>query len=130
MSTFWLTRSLSTAARRGSMPTVKVLFARPMNRWSYSTPNDQFGVKPYSKPTPTVPPQRVELVEAHKPLTVSQRLKRLPVTAAPPLKYGRAEFQAQPSCAVIRPMLSTLAFSVNAGNNALKRVRLRLAQSP
>jgi hypothetical protein len=30
-----------------------------MNRWSYSTPIDQFGAKPYSRPTPTVPPQRV-----------------------------------------------------------------------
>ena len=29
-----------------------------MNMWLYSTPNDQFGVKPYSRPTPTAPPQR------------------------------------------------------------------------
>ena len=36
-----------------------------MNRWSYSTPADQFGAKPYSRPTPTAPPQRVSsLVEA------------------------------------------------------------------
>ena len=40
------------------------LLASPMNRWLYSTPNDQFGVKPYSNPTPTVPPQRVALAEA------------------------------------------------------------------
>ena len=31
----------------------------PMNRWLYSTPNDQFGAKAYSTPAPTVPPQRV-----------------------------------------------------------------------
>ena len=40
------------------------LLASPMNRWLYSTPNDQFGAKPYSNPTPTVPPQRVALAEA------------------------------------------------------------------
>src|SRR6476469_6147962 len=101
-----------------------------MNRWSYSAPTDQFGAKPYSKPTPTVAPQRVELAEAHKVLTVSQTLKRLPVTAAPPLMYSRAAFQAQPSWPVIRPMPSTFASSVKAGNNVLTRVRLRLAQSP
>jgi hypothetical protein len=27
-------------------------------------PADQFGAKPYSNPTPTVPPKRVELAEA------------------------------------------------------------------
>ena len=35
-----------------------------MNMWSYSMPADQFGAKPYSKPTPTTPPQRVSLAEA------------------------------------------------------------------
>ncbi len=40
------------------------LFELPINRWSYSIPADQFGAKPYSNPTPTVPPQRVELAEA------------------------------------------------------------------
>ena len=44
------------------------LLASPMNRWSYSRPNDQFGVKPYSNPTPTVPPQRVALAEASSTL--------------------------------------------------------------
>ena len=33
----------------------------PIHRWSYWTPNDQLGVKPYSNPTPRVPPQRVAL---------------------------------------------------------------------
>ena len=40
------------------------LFALPINRWSYSIPADQFGAKPYSHPTPTVPPQRVALAAA------------------------------------------------------------------
>ena len=43
---------------------MNVLLASPMNRWLYSTPNDQFGAKPYSNPTPTVPPQRVALTAA------------------------------------------------------------------
>ena len=61
------------------------LLASPMNRWSYSTPNDQFGAKPYSNPTPTVPPQRVALAEASSmPVRLSRMLKRLLVTAAPP----------------------------------------------
>src|ERR1700751_4741049 len=30
----------------------------PMNRWSYSTPTDQFCAKPTSNPVPMVPPQR------------------------------------------------------------------------
>ena len=57
----------------------------PMNRWSYSIPADQFGAKPYSQPTPTVPPQRVALCAASSvPEGVSRTLKRLSVTAAPP----------------------------------------------
>jgi hypothetical protein len=39
------------------------LSACPIHRWSYSKPTVQFGVKPYSQPTPTVPPQRVLLAE-------------------------------------------------------------------
>src|SRR6185295_10261578 len=61
--------------RRGSVA-LNELFASPMNRWSYSTPKDQFGAKPYSHPTPTVPPQRVALAEANsKPVSVSRMLK-------------------------------------------------------
>ena len=84
MSTSWLIRLLTKAASTGVRP-VNELLASPMNRWLYSTPNDQFGVKPYSNPTPTVPPQRVALAEASsKPVSVSRMLKRLLVTAAPP----------------------------------------------
>ena len=47
-----------------------------MNRWLYSTPNDQFGAKPYSNPTPTVPPQRVALAEASSaPVSVIEDAK-------------------------------------------------------
>ena len=50
-------------------------------------PTDQFGVKPYSQPTPTAPPQRVELAEATlTPPGVLQMSNRFLVTAAPPLK--------------------------------------------
>ena len=56
MSTSWLIRLFKNAA--GSAAVVNVLLVSPRNRWSYSTPNDQFGVKPYSNPTPMVPPQR------------------------------------------------------------------------
>ena len=84
MSTSWVIRLLRTAAVRRLTP-VNELLASPMNRWLYSTPNDQFGVKPYSNPTPTVPPQRVALAEASSmPVNVSRMLKRLLVTAAPP----------------------------------------------
>ena len=84
MSTSWLIRLLKKAAAAGVRP-VNVLLASPMNRWLYSTPNDQFGAKPYSNPTPTVPPQRVALAEASSvPKTFSRTLKRLLVTAAPP----------------------------------------------
>jgi len=41
--------------------TEKELFELPIKRRSYSIPADQFGVKPYSKPTPMDPPQRVEV---------------------------------------------------------------------
>ena len=51
ISTSWVIRLLRTAAVRGLTP-VNELLASPMNRWLYSTPNDQFGVKPYSNPTP------------------------------------------------------------------------------
>ena len=68
------------------------LLALPMNRWSYSTPNDQFGVKPYSNPTPTVPPQRVELAEASSvPKTFSRMLKRL-------LGHRRAALYVEQRC--------------------------------
>jgi hypothetical protein len=36
-------------------------------------------------------------------------VRRLPVTAAPPLKYSRAAFHAQPTWPVIRPMPSVFA---------------------
>ena len=69
ISTSWLIRLLRKAALIG-LTTENELLASPMNRWSYSTPNDQFGVKPYSNPTPTVPPQRVELAAANsKPVS-------------------------------------------------------------
>ena len=38
---------------------VKVTVRSCMNRWSYSMPAVQFWAKPYSRPAPTVPPQRV-----------------------------------------------------------------------
>ena len=47
---------LSMPPRRGST-TVKELFASPIQRLLYAAPNDRFGMKPYSNPTPTVPPQ-------------------------------------------------------------------------
>jgi len=48
---------------------------------------DQFGVKPYSRPTPTVPPQRVSLtvLDAITLVPVCKMRKSSPVTAAPPL---------------------------------------------
>src|SRR3954470_17041293 len=92
-STSWLTR-LSAPATIG-LATENELLASPRNRWSYSTPNDQFGAKPYSNPTPTVPPQRVELAAASSmPVTLLKMLKRLLVTAAPPFRYSSAAFQA------------------------------------
>src|SRR4030095_3616279 len=93
ISTSWLTRLFKNAA--GSAAVVKLLLELPIHRWLYSTPNDQFGVKPYSNPTPTVPPQRVELAEANsKPEMLSRTLKRLLVPAAPPFTYSSAAFQA------------------------------------
>jgi hypothetical protein len=47
------------AVHAGPAGVVKLRVISRMNRWSYSTPTDQFGAKPYSRPTPTVPPQRV-----------------------------------------------------------------------
>ena len=55
---------------------MNVLLASPIHRWLYSTPNDQFGAKPYSNPTPAVPPQRVALAEASStPLSVVEDAK-------------------------------------------------------
>src|SRR5689334_22381527 len=129
MSTSWLMR-LTAPATMG-LTIVNELFELPMKRWSYSTPNDQFGVKPYSNPTPRAPPQRVELADA----TVAQQAvvtmsKRLSVTAAPPLTYSSAAFQAQPICPVKRPRLSTLTCVEKAGLIRLMREALMSAQSP
>src|SRR5689334_20622449 len=68
-------RSFRKPAKRASV-VVKELLAFPIQRWSYSMPNDQFGVKPYSKPTPNVPPQRVAPdVTRPTPVAVSRTLK-------------------------------------------------------
>ena len=84
MSTSWLIRLLRKAASIG-LTIENELLASPIHRWLYSTPNDQFGAKPYSNPTPTVPPQRVALTAASSTLLIVVRmLKRLLVTAAPP----------------------------------------------
>ena len=56
--------AVTKAASTGLRPENELL-ASPMNRWSYSRPTDQFGAKPYSNPTPTTPPQRVELADAN-----------------------------------------------------------------
>ena len=89
--------------------TENVLFESPMKRWSYSRPTDQFGVKPYSNPTPKAPPQRVELAEAKPtPVAVSLMKTVLLVTAAPPFRYSSAAFQAYPIWPVKRPKASTL----------------------
>ena len=86
MSTSWLIRLLRNPTMRGSVA-VKELLEFPIHKWSYSTPKDQFGEKPYSKPTPRVPPQRVALdVTRPVPVTVSDMVKLLLVTAAPPLR--------------------------------------------
>src|ERR1700719_3827136 len=93
ISTSWVIRSLRKAALIG-LTTENELFELPINRWSYSIPADQFGAKPYSQPTPTVPPQRVALAAASSaPVSVLSMLKRLLVTAAPPFKYTSAPLQ-------------------------------------
>src|ERR1700723_1496795 len=121
---------LSAPATMG-FATENELFELPMKRWSYSTPTDQFGVKPYSNPTPTVPPQRVAVAAASSVLvSVSSMLKRLLVTAAPPLTYTSTVFQAQPIWPVKRPMPSVFVRVENAGLIRLRRVLLRSAQSP
>src|SRR3954452_14837907 len=92
ISTSCRIRSLRKLA--GIVLTENELLAVPINRWSYSMPADQFGAKPYSQPTPTVPPQRVALAAANSfPLSVPRMLKRLLVTAAPPLTYSKDAFQ-------------------------------------
>ena len=68
MSTSWVIRLLRKLASIG-LTIENELLASPIHRWLYSTPNDQFGVKPYSKPTPRVPPQRVALTEANSTLS-------------------------------------------------------------
>src|SRR5215217_5510911 len=93
ISTSCLTRLLSTPATNAGDE--NELLRSPMNRWSYSTPNDQFGAKPYSNPTPTAAPQRVALAAASStPVMLLRTLKRLLVTAAPPFTYSSAAFQA------------------------------------
>src|SRR6476620_725699 len=94
ISTSWLIRLLSAPTTSG-LTNVNELLESPMNKWSYSTPNDQFGAKPYSNPTPTAPPQRVALAAASStPVRLLKTLKRLLVTAAPPFTYSSAAFQA------------------------------------
>ena len=94
MSTSWLILLFTKAALIG-LTSENELLASPMKRWLYSTPNDQFGVKPYSNPTPMVPPQRVAVADANSaPAIVLRMLKRLLVTAAPPFTYSRAAFRA------------------------------------
>src|SRR5450432_398256 len=95
MSTSWLIR-LAAAAIAGTA-TENELFELPIQRWSYSIPALQFGVKPYSNPTPKEPPQRVELAE-YKPTLPRVVLMKalLLVTAAPPFRYSNAAFQAYP----------------------------------
>ena len=77
ISTSWLIRLLRKSALTG-LTTENELLELPINRWSYSIPADQFGAKPYSQPTPTVPPQRVALAAASSlPPSVAKTLKRL-----------------------------------------------------
>src|SRR4029450_830949 len=54
ISTVW---SILSTPAPGPM---KLTFRRPKSKWSTSKPTDQFGVKPYSKPPPTVPPRSEE----------------------------------------------------------------------
>ena len=80
-----------SGVRRG-LTTVNELLASPMNKWSYSTPNDQFGAKPYSNPTPTVPPQRVALAEASStPVSVLEDAKAV-------ARHRRAALYVQQRC--------------------------------
>ncbi len=66
---------LTMPARWGSA-VLKELFEVPIRRWSHSAPIDQFGAKPYSNPTPSVPPQRVEPdVTRPVPVAISNMLK-------------------------------------------------------
>ena len=52
---------------------------------SYSIPALQFGAKPYSQPTPTVPAHRVRSAEANPtPVKVLNKSQRWSATAAPP----------------------------------------------
>ena len=56
-----------------------------MKRRSYSRPTVQFGEKPYSNPSPTVPPQRVELAPpAVTPVAMFVTSTKLRAVAAPP----------------------------------------------
>ena len=51
----------------------------------FNTERRVWAWKPYSKPTPSVPPQRVLSAETRPiPVVLSKIVKRLPVTAAPP----------------------------------------------
>src|SRR5580692_6150739 len=102
-----------------------------MKRWSYSTPTDQFGVKPYSNPVPRTPPQRVELAEARPiPPMVELTVKVLFVTAPPAFKYHSHVSAAKPNWPVNRPRPSTLPPSVKVGSKKLMCDLLRSAQSP
>jgi len=71
------------AARRGGEGDVAIAH----NRWSYSTPTDQFAAKRLDA-VPTVPPQRV-LVGLIDHDAAHQALVLVVVTAAPPFTYQR-----------------------------------------
>src|ERR1700676_2628897 len=109
---------------------VKLLGGLPMNRWSYSTPADQFCAKENSIPVPIPPPQRVSFAwstatPATKPVYLSS------ATAAPPLTYQRTLFQAYPTWPVNRPSALILLWLVTAGpKNRRVFEPFRPAQSP
>src|SRR3954471_10239352 len=115
MSTSCLTVSTrdSTVAVAG-----KLMSREPMNRWSYSAATDQFGAKPNSTPVPTVPPQRVSLVESSSVPTgkgaaaFAVPVYLLWVTAAPPFTYQSTLPQAYPTWPVNRPIASVLVVLV------------------
>ena len=75
MSMSWLMRWVMVVRPAA---VTKLRFLLPMNRWSYSTPTDQFGAKAYSKPAPTVPPQRVVLARS----TIARRGRERVVAVA------------------------------------------------
>src|ERR1700746_919891 len=129
MSTSCLIRSIEPMSKGFTTPG-KIKSLLPMNRWSYSKPTDQFGVKAYSNPVPKAPPQRVELAETLAPVKLSVMEKLLSVTAKPLLKYQSHVSQAKPNWPVKSPIASTWAPSVKVGSKRLTREALRLAQAP